>query len=94
MGTGEFEELLGQRVCLVHATDEEQGLVQLGEHKRLGEHVAPSSNALQHLIQEQKGLSSAPVKGIRRPQREAVTGRKSREYWESARLRSSTGIAL
>src|SRR4029453_10567587 len=48
----EFEETPGQCARLVHATDEEQGLAQLGEHKRLEDHTAPGGHALQRLVQE------------------------------------------
>jgi hypothetical protein len=44
MGVGEFEEAFGKGARLVHAADEEQGLAQLGEHKRIAEHVASGGN--------------------------------------------------
>src|SRR6266508_5699056 len=68
MGMGEFEEAPGQRARLVHTTDEEQGLTQLGEPKRLESHTAPSAHALQHLVQEREGLGNMPGKSICRTQ--------------------------
>src|SRR5215471_13732967 len=79
----EFEETSGQRARLVHATNEEQGLTQLGEHKRLEEHTAPGGHTLQRLIQERQGLRHAPGQGIRRTQN---GGEDGKDLWEVSGL--------
>ena len=67
VGAGEFEKLPGQRACLGHTADKEQGLAQLGEHQCLEDHVASGGHALQRLLQEREGLRSTSGKGIRHP---------------------------
>ena len=96
VGAGEFEEAPGERARLVHAADEEQGLAQLGEHECMEEHAASGGHALQHLVQEREGLRSAPGEGIRRTQDGGGQGKNSGmlAVWQSARPRSSMGIAV
>ena len=68
MGVGEFREACGKGTRLVHAANKEQGLTQLGEHKRLESHPAPSAHAFQYLVQEREGLGKMPGQGICRAQ--------------------------
>ena len=89
MGVEEVEEAPGQCARLVHATDEEQGLTQLGEHKRLEEHIAPGGHTLQRLIQEQQGFRHTPGKGIRRTQDGGEDGKNLREAGGLAQRQAS-----
>ena len=75
-GAGDLDEASGERVRLVHAADEEQGLAQLGKHERMEGHGAPGSHALQRLVQAGEGSRSTPGKGIRRTQGRQLSGGK------------------
>ena len=52
------------RPQIVDATNDEQGLTQLGEHERLEEHTAPGSHALQRLVQERESLRNTLLASI------------------------------